>query len=63
MPRFSRARCLNLLDQLQHLRRRRAAIIDDKIAVHFRDARFANRAIFQTQFVDQFSRRTCCPDS
>src|SRR5438477_7311771 len=37
---------LNSIDQLQHFRRGRAAIVDNKIAVHLRDARFADCRIF-----------------
>ena len=54
---------LDSLDQLQHLGRSRAAFVDDKISVHFRDPRMADARILQPKFVDQFSGRDSSPDS
>ena len=56
MPRLRLRRLLDSIDQLKHLSRSRAAIVDNEIAVHLRDARFSDPRIFQAQFIHQFSR-------
>ncbi len=57
-PAFGLRRSLDPIDQFEHLGRGRAAIVHDKIAVHFRNARFSDGGIFQAQFIDQFPGRT-----
>ena len=47
-PTFFPSRRLNFLDQLQHFRRGRAAVIHNKIAMHLRDPRFSDARNFSS---------------
>src|SRR6266508_419243 len=47
---------LETFNQLKHVRRSRAAIVHNEIAVHLRHARVSDAQILQTQFSHQFSR-------
>ena len=45
----------DLLNQLEHVRRGRASVINNEIAVHFRHARLSNARILKSQFINQLS--------
>src|SRR5205085_1203520 len=54
--RFPRG-ILDLRDQLQHLARARAAVVDDEVPVDLGNAGLPHPGVFQTQLIHQFSGR------
>ena len=58
MPALRLGPGLDHFNQLQNIAGGGIAVVDDKIAMHGRNHGPAPARAFQTQFVDQFARRT-----